>query len=253
MKKNRYRMKKKSSFRNLIRNISLLFLFVSLGLITYLFIHFLPAKPLLPVKNVSFAGNKHLTNEELRGLSGIGESADMLTISSKDVCRRMLESPWIRSVNVRKEFPGVLAINIEEATPFALLDTNGHLFIVDEGGSLLEELKGDSIPFLPVITGDPYKEKEGFAEALRLIKVMNDKGFSSERDHIEIVLRKPHELIVSIDGNIVKMGSGGHEEKLARFIELENFMQKMGLPVDYVDLRFANKAIVKRITNKVVE
>jgi cell division septal protein FtsQ len=82
---------------------------------------------------------------------------------------------------------------------------------------------------------------------------MNDRGFLSGTDHIEIMIRKPHELALTIDGTVVKMGDGRYEEKLERLINLENEIKSRGIFVDYIDLRFANKAIVKPITSEVVK
>jgi cell division protein FtsQ len=210
-------------------------------------------RSVLPIKHLVFTGNKHLTDDELKVLTGVNANDSLITISNKKVSLRLLKSPWIKSISVRKQFPGTLSMVIDEAVPFALLDMNSHLFLIDEKGKFLEELKGDSIPFLPVITGDPFREKEGFSEALNLARLMNDKGFSPGRDHIDIFARKPHELTVTIDGTVVKMGSGMLEEKLKRLIELEDEIKNRGIPVDYIDLRFAGKAIVKPITNKVVK
>jgi hypothetical protein len=50
----------------------------------------------------------------------------------------------------------------------------------------------------------------------------------------------------------VKIGTGGYEEKLDRLIRLEEDIKNMGIPVDSIDLRFENRAIVKQVTNKVV-
>jgi cell division protein FtsQ len=256
MKANRYKLKnikKRISFFKVVKNVGFFIFIFSVAIIVYGYVDAISIKSLMPIKNVSLTGNKHLTDEEIKTLAGIHINEDLFTVSNKKICERLLKSPWIKSVNVRKEFPETLSLSIEEAVPFALLDMNSRLFLVDEKGELLEELKDDSIPFLPVITGDPFKEREGFLEALKLVKIMNNNDFASERDHIEIIIKKPHELTATIDGNIVKMGSGEYEEKLVRFIELESYIKKMGVHVDYIDLRFANKAILKPINGKVIE
>jgi len=204
------------------------------------------------IKHVVFTGNKHLTDDELRELSGIGFHGSLLTISNRKVSQRLLKSPWVLSVNIKKEFPETLSLEIKEAEPFALLDMNGHFFLIDENGKLLEEMKDSSIPFLPVITGDPFHEEKGFSDALKLAKLMNDRRFSFERDYIEIIISKPHELKVTIDGTVVIMGSGMYKEKLERLLELEEHIKNTGILVDYIDLRFADKAIVKPIKDEVI-
>jgi cell division protein FtsQ len=252
MKANKLRRAgKKINIFGIFRNVAVFIVIFAIAIFIYIYLR--PVRSVLPIKHVVFTGNKHLTDDELKVLTGVNANDSLITISNKKVSQGLLKSPWIRSVNMRKEFPDTLSLVIEEAVSFALLDMNSHLFLIDEKGKLLEELKGDSIPFLPVITGDPFREKEGFSEALNLARLMNDKGFSPGRDHIDIFARKPHELTVTIDGTVVKMGSGMLEEKLKRLIELEDEIKNRGIPVDYIDLRFAGKAIVKPITNKVVK
>lgn len=242
---------KKINIFDIFRNVAVFIVIFAIAIFIYIYLR--PIRSVLPIKHVVFTGNKHLTDDELKVLAGIHVNDNLITISNKKVSLSLLKSPWIKSISVRKQFPDTLSLVIEEAVPFALLDMNSHLFLIDEKGKLLEELKGDSIPFLPVITGDPFREKEGFSEALNLARVMNDKGFSPGRDHIDIFAQKPHELTVTIDGTVVKIGSGMFEEKLKRLIELEDEIKNRGIPVDYIDLRFAGKAIVKPITNEVVK
>jgi cell division protein FtsQ len=251
MKANKLRKAgKKINIFGIFRNVAVFIVIFATAICIYIYLR--PIRSVLPIKHVVFTGNKHLTDDELMVLVGVHLNDSLITVSNKKVSQRLLKSPWIRSINVRKQFPDTLSMVIDEAVPFALLDMNSHLFLMDEKGKLLEELKGDSIPFLPVITGDPFRESEGFSEALNLVRLMNGKGFSSERDHIDIIARKPHELTVTVDGTVVKMGSGRFEEKLERLIELEDEIKDKGIPVDYIDLRFVGKAIVKPITNEVV-
>jgi cell division protein FtsQ len=251
MKANKLRKAgKKINIFGIFRNVAVFIVIFATAICIYIYLR--PIRSVLPIKHVVFTGNKHLTDDELMVLVGVHLNDSLITVSNKKVSQRLLKSPWIISVNVRKQFPDTLSMVIDEAVPFALLDMNSHLFLMDEKGKLLEELKGDSIPFLPVITGDPFRESEGFSEAINLVRLMNGKGFSSERDHIDIIARKPHELTVTVDGTVVKMGSGRFEEKLERLIELEDEIKDKGIPVDYIDLRFVGKAIVKPIANEVV-
>lgn len=252
MKANRLkRAGRRINIPNKFQIITLFMFIFAIAIVAYIYSR--PMISVLPVKHIAFIGNRHLTDDELIALAGVHIGESLITISNRKVSQRLLKSPWIRSVSVRKEFPARLSVVIEESEPFALLDMNGPLFIVNEKGEFLEELKDDSIPFLPVITGDPFKEREGFSEAIKLAKLMNDRGFLSENDHIEIMIQKPHELALTIDGTVVKMGAGRYEEKLERLINLEDEIKSRGIFVDYIDLRFANKAIVKPVTNEVVK
>ena len=238
--------KKKTNKKGLFINVGVSLLLVS-ALVVGIYAAFIKIKSAFPVRRVIFIGNRHLTADELRTLSGIRRNASLLTLSGGKVIEKLLGSPWIKSVSVRKEFPDTLSVIVSEVEPFALLDLKGRLFIINEKGDLLEELKGDTIPFLPIIAGDPSREREGFSEALTLARAMNEKGLSSERDQIEIVLSKPEELTSVIDGMVIKIGAGEYKEKLERLLEIEEDIQRRKITVDYIDLRFANRVVVKPI------
>lgn len=245
--------KRRINLFSTVRNISVLICIFAFAVGIYLYSSSHPLKSIVPVKHFTFIGNKHLTDEELKALAGVRLNESLITISGSKVSQQLLKSPWIKSVSLRKEFPDTLSMTIQEAEPFALLNMNEHLFLMDENGRLLEELKDNAVPFLPTIKGDPYKEKKGISEALKLAKLMNDKGFLTERDHIEIIARKPHELTLTIDGTVVKMGDGGYEEKLERLVQLEEDVKNMDIQIDYIDLRFEKKAIVKPVTERAVK
>jgi cell division septal protein FtsQ len=234
-------------------NIALLASVVISALCIYFYHHAHHMRPLYPIQKVVFIDNKHLTDEELKEFTGVQVNKSLLTVSCREVSRHMLKSPWIKSANVRREFPGILSITIKETEPFALLDMNEHLFLVDEKGKILEELKDDAVPFLPIIVSDPDKEKDGFSEALHLVRLLNDKGLTSGKGHIEVIAHKPHELRIEMDETVVKIGAGGYDEKLERLIQLEEDLKDRNIPVDYIDLRFGDKAIVKPITARRIE
>ncbi|MGB9715289.1 MAG: cell division protein FtsQ/DivIB [Thermodesulfovibrionales bacterium] len=245
MKKESNRKNKRGKIR-FIFNISVVVILFS-AITIVLFISLSKLKTTFPIRNIVFYGNKNLTDEELKSLSGIHENDSLITVSGRKICEKLLRSPWIRSVSVRKELPDTLSILIDEVAPFALLEMNNRLFIINDKGDLLEELRNDPIPFLPVIRANPYNKDEGFSEALSLAMAMKELGFSTERNQIEIIVSRPQELTAVIDGTIVKIGSGDYKRKLERFVELEGEIKRRNIPIDYIDLRFENKVVVRPV------
>ncbi len=211
-------------------------------------------KTLFPVKEIVFSGNKHISESELKVIMGINGNESLLGLSSKELEARLLKSPWIKAVSFRKDFPHRFTARIEESMPYALLEMNGRTFFIDDKGNMLEEFKGEAIPFLPIISGDPFKNSSVFSDVLNLVRTMKDKGFIAVKDRIEIIIQHgagPEDISMQVDGMLVKVGHGEYEEKLQRLLELEDEIMRRGIPVDYIDLRFANKVIVKPI-NEVI-
>ncbi len=203
------------------------------------------------VNRVIITGNIHLPDEDIKNLAGLKGGESLLRLSGWGIFRKISASPWINYVAVRKEFPDQLHILVRETEPFALLDMKGHLFIVDERGKMLEELKESSMPFLPIINGDPYQEKEVFSEAINLVRAIKETGLQSRKNHIEVIAHKPQELALNLDGLVVKVGAGEYGDKLSRLMELEGEINARRIPVDYIDLRFANRVVVKPV-NEVI-
>ncbi|HET6514699.1 MAG TPA: FtsQ-type POTRA domain-containing protein [Thermodesulfovibrionales bacterium] len=199
------------------------------------------------VKEILVTGNRHLSDSEIRTMAGVKMGDGLLTVSKKKVSERMLRSPWVKAASVRKDFPDRLMIRIYEATPFAILDKKGQSFLIDEKGGILEKMNEDPVPFLPVITADPEKMRENFVEAIRLAGVIKDKKIATERGRVEIVAngKGPEDLAVIVDSVVIKIGFGDYEQKLERLFALDGEIKKRAVSVDYVDLRFANRVVVK--------
>jgi cell division protein FtsQ len=203
------------------------------------------------IRTVEFSGNEHLTDEELRHISGLRGNESLLALPGRKVYEKLKESPWIQAAAVRKEYPSKLLIRISETEPLALLDMKGKMFIVDDKGRMLEELRDNSVPFLPVILSDPYTEKEAFREAVDLAKAVRTMGMLHTSQRIEIIAHNRNEIAANLDGMYVKIGAGEYEDKLARLLEIGEEIRKRNMPVAYLDLRFAKKVVVKPV-NEVI-
>jgi len=198
-----------------------------------------------PVKNIIVSGNYHLEEDEVKEAVNIREGESLLRLSFDELETRIKHMAWIKKVVFRRQFPGTLMIRIEEAVPKALLRLKKHMFLIDTGGNVLEEIGNKSIPFLPVIVGiNPEKDRGGILEALKLIDALNEKNILSGGESIEIML-KPYGLAMNMDGEFVKVGYGEYPEKLERWKELEAEIRKRNIAINYIDLRFKDSVIVK--------
>jgi cell division protein FtsQ len=213
-------------------------------------VYFLYHSTLFPIRKIEFYGNKYLGTEEMRALTGVSEGDGLWGLSAMSVYKKLSRSPWIKALSLRKEPPGRFMVMVEEVEPFALLRDADGVSLIDETGRALDKLGSRSAEFLPVIEADP-KNAEVFYEAMSLAKTVKGKGI--EMGGVEIISGggRPEDLSVRLDGMLVKIGQGEHEEKLERLFELEGEIRKRRINVDYVDLRFANRVVVKPVAEVV--
>jgi cell division septal protein FtsQ len=196
------------------------------------------------VKEIIVSGNYHLDKDDIVKSMNIKKGKPLLDIRSTDINERLRENPWIKRVALKKQFPGTLLIKVEEAAPTALLSIRKKLYIIDDDGNILERIKGESIPFLPVIKEISPKNKKDINEALKLIASLSENNILSSRESIEIGTES-YGLFVNMDGEFIKVGYGDYSEKFERWIELEPEIRKRGVPIKYIDLRFKDSVIVK--------
>jgi cell division protein FtsQ len=222
--------------------------FIFLGVL-WLGVYYAKDLRVFKLKEVVFYGNGHLKDNELKRLMGIEGGEDLLRLSSDRLAFGLMSSPWVVDVGVRKEFPHRLLVRVTETEPAALLQKRGKMFLIDGNGKVLERLKGKGNPFLPIIIGDEFSNNKTFGEALLLAGVVRELGLSKEKKRVEItgLSGGPENLAIRVEGMAIKLGEGGYREKLSRLFELSGEIRKRNINVEYVDLRFANRVVVKPV------
>ncbi len=196
------------------------------------------------VQNIVVSGNYHLEDDHVIRSAEINEGDSLIDLSLQTVKERVKNNAWIRNVSIRKEFPDTVSIMIEESSPKVILSLKGEKLLVDERGEVLEKIDGEGTSFLPVINDiDPQKEADAFAEALKLVEVISEKGVIDGKESIEIGL-EPYGLAMKIDGEVIKVGYENYSEKFDKWQVLEPEIRKREGDIKYVDLRF-DDVIVK--------
>jgi len=197
---------------------------------------------LMVLRQIEVTGNHYLDREEVLRDAGLYEGMSLLKLSLGEVDRRLRQNPWIRRVFLKKRLPYTLMIKIEEAHPEALLSLHNRLFLIDDGGNILQEIRDDVNRFLPIINIDPQRNHRGFKESLRLIDALDRSGLLDRSNSVEIGL-EPYGLFLKVDGEAIKIGYGDYERKLRRWLELEPELRRMGMKIQYVDLRFKDVVV----------
>lgn len=193
--------------------------------------------------DVVFEGNRHIKNEELKALLKMKKNDSLFATAGSTLHKRLTSSPWVKDVVIRRELSGRMVVRITEAVPFAVLDISDSKYLVDKDGAILEPIREGTAIFLPVIKDIiPSNHKEGYAEALRFIKVLNDRKVGAD---VQITGTRPEDITLKIENILIKVGAGDFEKKLERLELVREEIEKRQMAVEYIDVRFANRIIVK--------
>lgn len=203
------------------------------------------------VSQYEFKGNKYLSESDLMKLMGVTGGENIFKLSSAELAGCLQGSPWVRGVRVRKEFPHKMIFQIEESAPQAILEDNqGGAYLVDEMGRALQKLQGQPAEFLPVIAGDKDVDPKAYLAAVELAMTLKAEGIGKDGARAEIrgMELGGHELELAVDGLRIKIGEDRLKEKIATLLELIGQIRKLDIAVEYIDLRFDGRVVVKHIT-----
>jgi len=210
------------------------------------------AERFIRIKEVVFVGNQYMKDEEIMSLINLRNGASMFGASKKEIYERLKKSSWIKDAFLRKELSGRLLIKVLEAEPIAVLKIDGKSHLIDNNGVFLEEMKDETAMFLPVIRDiDPYSNKETFIEAVKFVNILNEKGLS-QAPNVEIYGQRKEDIALKLDTFSIKIGAGELDKKLERLFVIKDEIQRRNLNVEYIDLRFDNKVVIKTVEQQPV-
>jgi cell division protein FtsQ len=239
-KKRRSRSVKSSDVRRRAFKVFLVFFLIVSSVVVSRFV--LQRVVFFPVRSIEVIGNKHLSESEISKMSKLKRGTSIFSVSSRSVVRRLKRSPWIKNVTLRKEMPDRILIRIKEAVPSALLKKKGEYYLVRSDGEILEK-QADGEKFLPVIKGD-LSDSTALREAVKFARVLKEYGVDTTV-RSEIMVGNIENMTLQYGTTTIKVGYGDYEAKLLRYMELKDEIARRRIPVNYIDLRYSRRVIVK--------
>jgi cell division protein FtsQ len=197
------------------------------------------------IREINFYGNRHLSVEDLNALTGCSTSSRLFSISSGEIYRRLKKSPWIKEAIVRKDLAGRMDVHLTESVAIGILMSEDKSWLIDREGVRLEAIRQEPSYFLPVIRTDPSANGEAYQEAVTLAEILYDKKVMAQSGNIEISGTRPEDITMKADDLVVRVGAGEFVKKLDKLNFVKEEIARRNMKVEYVDLRFADKIVVK--------
>ena len=105
------------------------------------------------VEQIEITGLHRMDRMSVYAVALDQKSTAMPLVDLAAVRDRLLHYGWIADAHVSRRLPDTLLIDIVERTPAAVWQDNGQLTLIDAKGVLLEPVKPDAIPDLPLVIG----------------------------------------------------------------------------------------------------
>jgi cell division protein FtsQ len=194
----------------------------------------------LVVRDVYADGQVYTEPEELLEAVRPFIGHSMLDLDIDKVGASIRDLPWVRSVSVRREFPDRLIAQITEHRPLALWHDAERLWLVDTEGEIVPIPDLRDFANLPLLTGEGAPEQ---AHALFNLLSLEPTIARRVTGATRISGRRWN---VYVDGRIeVRLPSEGAEHAWRRLAEHERREQVLDRAIESVDLRLADRLIVR--------
>ena len=161
--------------------------------------------------------------------------------------------PQFKKVEVRRNLPDVLEVNMVTRAPAAVIESAGGIVIdsegvvltVGEGSKDLVGIKGVSF-FLNIPSRGQTIKNRDLEEALSILEVLRKKLRGRIKDIKYIDVSNRNNIILGADGVEIKMGAGDLSEKVDKLKDIMRDPNIYFADIKYIDLRFKDVVIAPR-------
>jgi cell division septal protein FtsQ len=221
---------------------------------------------LLRVSRVRVNGNVRVSTGEVEALVRELKGANILTANLTDSRRRLLKSPWLADVALRRVLPSTIDVYVSERRPVGLYRRANQLYLIASDGTVMDEFGPRYAEFdLPIVDGlvptpsakaarasrsaasangkvDPARA----ALAARVIdEIRGSRELASRVSQIDV--SNAHDAVVLLDDDpaLLHVGEERFRERLQSYVEIAETLRAQFPDIDYVDLRFGSRVFVK--------
>jgi cell division protein FtsQ len=214
----------------------------------------------LQVRHIVVHGNVRLSAGEVQTLVDGLRGTNILTASLGSYRRRLLDSPWVADVALRRVLPSTVEVFVSERQPMGLSRMGSQLYLIDRSGTVIDEFGPQYAEFdLPIIdglvrppsSGQPAIDERRAELAGRVIEALAARHDLTERLS-QIDVADLHDAVVLLDGDpaLLHLGDDKFLERLQSYVDVASALRDRVADIDYVDLRFERRLYVKPTSSR---
>ena len=223
------------------------------------------ASEVFRVSRVAVHGNVRVSTGEVEAMVRELKGTNILTTDLRYWRGKLLESPWVAEVSLRRVLPATVDVYISERSAFGLGRNGDTLYLIAPDGTVLDEFGPRYSAFdLPIVDGlfvrkPASRAKRGRAVepiskvdparaglAARVIEAV--KGSAQLEPRLsQIDVSDAHDAVVLLDGDpaLLHLGEDRFRERLHSYLEYAERLRERIPNIDSVDLRFEERVYVK--------
>lgn len=221
------------------------------------------ASELFRVSRVTVHGNVRVSNGEVEAMVREIKGTNILTTNLGSWRAKLLQSPWVAEVSLRRVLPATVDVFISERHAFGLGRSGDTLYLIAPDGTVLDEFGPRYHEFnLPIVDGlfprqssrarsrsaEPAVRVDAARAVLAARVIESVKGTETLESRLsQIDVTDAHDAVVLLDGDdaLLHLGEERFRERLNSYLEYAERLRERIPNIDTVDLRFEERVYVK--------
>ena len=215
-----------------------LLLAVAATLTLYGAAHYVFHLPIFPLRDIQLTGDvAHVTHDQVEAVVTKEIRGNFFTVDLAQVRAAFEKLPWVRKVNVRRQWPDRLEVAVEEHRPLARW---GSTALVSAQGEVFEAAINTTLPVLQGPEGTAPEVVSNYQDFERAVEPVG-------RRIVQITLSARRAWVLKLDDDtVIELGRNNLRPRLAGFVAAyERTVARMARPPTYIDLRYTNGFAVR--------
>ena len=199
------------------------------------------------VDDVRMAGNKETSDIDVLEKLELTGWTSLVGFDADAARERIAGLPWVESASVRKIYPDVLEVTIEERKAFAIWQHGRELSLIDAEGRIIAPFRQERFATLPLVIGRGANERA--AEFLsRLDRV---PGLAARTKALIRVADRRWDLRLE-NGIAIRLPEFGEDDAVDEIARLDREQGILSRDIAAVDMRLEDRLVVQLTPDAVV-
>ena len=203
----------------------------------------------LGVSQVEVSGNTHTRIEDVYRTLEIDGSRSLLTMNAVAAREAIEDLPWVEEAELKKVYPGTLAVSVKERSPFALWQMGDAVTVVERDGSSIGPFAAEpSIAALPLVVGTGAAD-----HAERFFAMLEETPWLAGQVHAAIRVGNRRWDLRLRNGMTVRLPDNDVPDAIARLEMLDITYGVLARDLAAIDLRLEDRTVFGLTENAAAE
>lgn len=192
------------------------------------------------IEQVRVNGQKEISEIDIVGALELDGSTSLIGFDAFAARERVAAMPWVESVEIRKVYPGQVDVNLVERKPFALLQKDGELSVIEEDGRVIAPLTNMAHLDLPLLVGNGADKR---ASQFIAEMAMHPDLASQVKAYIRVADRR-WDLMLK-NGVTLRLPEENLDAAIVKVMRADEEQGLFGKDILAVDLRQSDRMVLK--------